>query len=234
MPRPIILGILVSSACTAPSSSDPPGVSTGAFRIDEIVRTTAAELRVQVHKQQVPLGEMPMADLLAGLPMTGLADVAIDVVVPIADGARAYRRASGSIAIACPDGCTLGDDAATVNPAGGMQLPFGHLTFDKLELQASIDKGRLAVTRWHAESPDLALQIALRVELATPLEDSTLHGCVRFKASPTLGDRDPRTAAVIATTGAALGADGLSSIQVAGTLGAHRLLGKVCGEPLAK
>jgi hypothetical protein len=72
------------------------------------------------------------------------------------------------------------------------------------------------------------LELRLDVGLAADLESSTVDGCLRFKANPSLEQRDPRTAAVIATSGAPLGKDGVYSIKIEGTVGQRKLLGQAC------
>jgi type II secretion system protein N len=210
---------------------DPPPAEKGAFKLEDVVQTTDDAIRVQVNRREVPLREMPMASLLAGLPMTGLADVAIDLTVPSADGKHDYRRASGSIAVGCPTGCTLGDDAARLQPLGtwgDRGVPFGHVTFDKVDLRAEVQQGHLKVTRWQLESKDLTLDLRMDIGLAPELADSTLDGCLRFKASPSLEQRDPKTAAIIGVTGAPRGNDGVYSIKIQGRIGQRQLLGQAC------
>src|SRR5690606_2536386 len=128
-------------------------------------------VRVQVKRREVPLREMPMAAVLAGLPMSGLADVDIELEVPGAGGKHDYRLASGWIAFACPAGCTLGDGAAKLQPPGrsgagasaDTGLPFGHVTFDKVDVRAEVQQGRLKVTRWQLASKDLTLDLRLDI-----------------------------------------------------------------------
>jgi type II secretion system protein N len=211
-------------------SKEPPPVEKGAFKIEDVVQTSDDELRVQVARREVPLQEMPVASVLAGLPMTGLADIAIDLTVPGAGGKYDYRKASGTIALGCPTGCTIGDDVTKLVtsslPNDG--ISFGHVTFDKVDLRMQIDQGHVKVTRWQLESKDLTLDVKLDIDLATELADSALDGCVRFKASPSLEQRDPKTAASINTTGAPRGPDGFFSIKVGGHVGQRRLIGQAC------
>ena len=107
-------------------------------------------------------------------------------------------------------------------------ISFGHVTFDKVDLRAKIDQGHVKVTRWLLESKDLMLDVKLDIDLASELADSAVDGCLRFKASPSLEQRDPRTAAVINTTGALRGPDGFFSIKVGGHVGQKQLLGQAC------
>jgi type II secretion system protein N len=221
----LVLGCLIAGCSAAP-----PRAEKGAFKVADVVQTTDDAIRVQVNHREVPLQEMPMAALLAGLPMAGLADVAIDLEVPGAGGKHDYRRTAGSIAVVCPAGCTLGDDAARLqspSPRGG-SLPFGHITFDKMDIRAEAQQGHLKVTRWQVASKDVTLDLELDIHFAAELADSTIDGCLRFKPSPSLEQRDPRTAAVIATTGAPRGPDGSYTIKIAGSVGQRKLLGAAC------
>ncbi len=222
-----MLGLVVLIyGCT----KQPPPVEKGAFKIEDVVQTSDDELRVQVARREVPLHDMPVASVLAGLPMTGLADIAIDLTVPSAGGKHDYRNASGTIAFACPTGCTVGDDVSklVISSLSNDGIAFGHVTFDKVDVRMQIDRGHVKVTRWQLESKDLTLAVTLDIGLAAELADSLLDGCVRFKASPSLEQRDPRTATIINTTGALRGPDGLFSIKVGGRVGQRKLLGQVC------
>jgi type II secretion system protein N len=210
--------------------SQPPRVEKGAFKFEDVVQTSDDGLRVQVARSEVPLHEMPVASVLAGLPMTGLADIAIDLTVPGAGGKHDYQKASGTIAFRCPTGCTIGDDVAKLVTSrlsnGG--IPFGHLTFDNVDVRMQIDHGHVKVTRWQLESKDLTLAVKLDIDLASELADSRLDGCVRFKPSPSLEQRDPTTTEVINTTGAPRGPDGFFSIRVGGSVGQRRLMAQAC------
>ena len=204
-------------------------VEKGAFKIEDVVQTTKDELRVKVARREVPLQAMPVASVL-GLPVTGLADIAIDLKVPSAGGKRDYRKAAGTIAFACPTGCTIGDDVAKLvtSHVPSQGIPFGHVTFDKVDVRMQIDNGHVKITRWQLESKDLTLALKLDIDLATELADSLLDGCVRFKASESLEQRDPTTAAVINTSGAVRGPDGFFSIKVDGNVGQRRFLNLTC------
>jgi len=84
-----VSGFLIAGCSTAPPRTD-----KGAFKVEDVVQTTDDAIRVQVNHREVPLQEMPMASLLAGLPMAGLADVVIDLTVP-GEGGRFRIVVSG-------------------------------------------------------------------------------------------------------------------------------------------
>lgn len=220
-----ILGlVVVVSGC----GTSAPAVEKGAFRFEDVVHDGEEALRVQVDRREIPLEDMPVASVLAGLPMTGLADLAIDLTVPKSAGKYDYRHATGSVAAACPTGCTLGDDTSPIVLADRTNLSFGHVTFDRLDVKVAVADGHLRITTWKLVSKDLSLDLRLDVTFAPELDASTLEGCVRFVAGPGLAKRDPKTAAVLLTTGAPVGPDGVSSITIGGTVGHRRMLGQVC------
>lgn len=219
------LGLLICGCSNGPSP-----VEKGAFKVEDVVQTSDDGLRVQVARHEVPLREMPVASVLAGLPMTGLADIAIDLTVPGAGGKHDYPKASGSIAFGCPTGCTVGDDVSkiVISSLANDGVSFGHVTFDKVDVRVEVKQGHVKVTRWQLESKDLTLDVKLDIDLAAELANSTLDGCLRFKASPSLEQRDPKTAAAINVTGAPRSPDGFFSIKVTGTVGQRKLLGQAC------
>jgi type II secretion system protein N len=249
MRTPMLVLSLAITACSSDRAVEPPASRSEAiapvrqqvaerpiaprrskaFTVEDMVRDTDDALHVAVQRRAVPLAELPVASLLAGLPMAGLADVSIDVTVPKASGHRDYRNASGSIALGCPGGCTLGDGIAKLRLPGTTDgIPFAQIAFDKVDVRAEIKDGRVEITRWAIESKDLTLDLTLNIKLAAELDDSTLDGCMRFTASPGLAKRDPITAALLATTGAPQGPDGVHSIKIAGRIGKRKLLGQIC------
>lgn len=200
---------------------------------------TADVARIRYDGRGVPVADIPAVGMALGLPVSGTADVAIDVSIPISNGARDYRRARGTLDIRCTK-CQLGDDVAKLRPAThakhssdfvGDGIYFGHLTFERLEARLQIGDGRVALARWVADSPDVTIELALEIELASAYEGSALRGCLRFKDKPTLRERDPKMAALLGISGAPLGPDGLFHIELAGTLGEVKRLGRACSGP---
>ena len=84
------------------------------------------------------------------------------------------------------------------------------------------------MTQFDVVSGELEMHGRLRIGLADELDASSVDGCVWFKETEALVARDPKTAAVIQTTGAARNRDGFFSIKLAGKLGAVRRLAQDC------
>ncbi len=221
--------LLVSLLAGCSSRAADPPVETGAFRFEDVVSMNEDDATVvRVHHREVPLEKLPLAPFLAGLPMSGNANIDIELVIPAQS-----RQAKGTFAITCPTGCAIGDGVAKLMVPRTEGLRFGRITFDELAIAGVVDDGRVALTQWHAVSKDVSVDLQLAIELANDFDDSTLDGCVRFKADPALHRRDPATAAVIATTGANADAAGMFNIAIEGTAGTPKRLAKLCGEAVA-
>lgn len=218
-----LLAVTFVAACG--SSAEP---QTGAFDPDDAVKATDAEARISVHRREVPLAEMSMGRWLLGIPMRGMAEVDIELTAPIEKGDILHSRSRGTITMGCATGCTLGDDTAKIAIEPDMQLPFGHLDFEKLELAMVVEDGHAKVTSWTLASPDVRVTLDLDIALADDFSQSTIDGCVRFAPTKSLLERDPKTHAVLSTTGANRVGDTFS-IKVAGTVGATKRLAQSCG-----
>ncbi len=223
----VLLVISVLVGCS-PRSIMEEG-ETGAFRPEDSVHDTEDAIRVEVHRREVPLQQMPIvAEVMSGLPMSGLANITVDVTVPKVDGKARYRQATGSFAFACPTGCTLGNDRAKLVLRDLGEIDVGHVTFDRIDARAELADGHVKLTRWELVSKDLVFNASLRIELADVLADSTLDGCMWFKPAPGLLERDPKTHALISTTGATADADGFFQIKIGGRIGARKYLAQQC------
>ncbi len=223
-----ILAISILAACSQ-RSLPPEEVETGAFDPATTVHETDEAIRVEIHRREVPLQQMPIvAEVMSGLPMSGLADITVDLSVPKADGKARYRQATGSVAFACSAGCTLGNDRTKLSVRGAGEVDFGHIKLDSVDARAELRDGHVDLTRWALASKDLTFDATLRIELADVLADSTLDGCMWFKPDPGLLVRDPKTHALISTTGASPDADGLFQIKISGRIGARKYLAQQC------
>jgi hypothetical protein len=165
------------------------------------------------------VAELPFARMLG---LTGIGSVDGELRVPIVDGRLDYRGTLGMVQMSCRD-CVV--DVAS--PLGDVRV--GPLAIDRVDARVVAAHGVLSMPAWELRSRDLRLEVALDVQLAASLDDSTLSGCVRFAVRDALFARDPKLAAVLETTGAALDADGMFNIRLAGTLGRPRRLAEVCG-----
>jgi type II secretion system protein N len=207
-------------------------------KLHDLSADTAESLHLRYGGTQVPLGELAMVGVAIGLPVSGTADVAVDVKVPKVSGRLEYGQAKGTISVGCTK-CQIGDDktklrfgAKNARTASflGDGIDFSHLAIDSLDAKLSIESGKLQLTSWKLASPDLELEVALSMTLATPFEASAMDGCIRFKPSKELDKRDPKMASLLMLTGANQGSDGMYHIKLEGSVGNVRRLAKECGK----
>ncbi len=224
--RTLLFVFAVSSSAACGNHDD---VKTGPFDPADAVHETADAVRVAVHRQKVPLEAMPIVkQTLAGVPMSGLADVDVDLEIPKVGGARQYAETTGSVHVSCPTGCALGDpEMKTTLPKLG-DIALAAIAFDRFDAKVSVEHGKVSVTNWELGSRDLEMKLRLQIDLADQLDASKLDGCLRFKPSRDLEARDPKAYSILAMTGASRADDGFFQIAVGGRLGHVRLLAKAC------
>lgn len=198
-------------------------------------KTDAA--RIHYLGTAVPLRDIPIVGESLGLPVSGTTDVLIDITIPIRSGERDYRHATGTIEVRCT-ACTIGDDVAKLKVQTQSKQPvwlldegvlFGHLTFDKLEARFEIEHGRVGLVHWVAESPDVVVKLELSIDLAQAFERSTLDGCVRYRPTAALRQRDPKMSALIELIGGARGEDGFDHVRITGDVTNRKSLPSTCG-----
>ena len=224
-----------TSSTSPPPSPEPAAKPVAAGKLHDASKDEADGLTMRYTGKGVSLAELPMVADKIGLPVSGTADFSIDIVVPKVKGALDYSKATGRIELACRK-CQIGDDVAklqlTKNDRAKQFAPegmaFGHVAIDRFEAKLDIIGGKLELTSWQVDSPDLEMQSALAVTFASTLDASALTGCMRYKPTEALHKRDPRTHDVLMLTGAQRGADGFFQIALAGTLGTTKKLAHDC------
>ena len=227
--RPVIAIPLAIALLGCSQRSTPEEVETGAFNPDDVVHRTDTMVKVDVHRKDVPLKDMPIiAETLGGLPMTGLADVTIDLTVPKADGVTKYKEINGSIAASCPAGCSLGNGKGQVALPGLGNVDFGNVDLGAIDIRAVIKNGHLTMNQFDIVSGDFEMHARLRLDFAESLEASTVDGCLWFKPKDALMKREPKTYAVLSTTGANVDSEGFYSIKVGGSVGGIKRLAQDC------
>jgi hypothetical protein len=167
------------------------------------------------------LDDLPVKEWTAGLPVSG--DGRLLVWLAGAD----WPSTVGFVRFRC-DGCTLGDDETKMKLAMFEDgIDFGHITFDTVRADIDFADGKFELTtNWR--SPDFELDATVDGTLAPRAEDIAFEGCIVFRALPPLLARDPKTHAIVSTTGAPIGADGRYMIRISGAVRNMRRLGQVC------
>ncbi len=227
--RPVISIPLAVALLGCNQRATPEEVEVGAFNPADVVHRSADRIRIDVHRKDVPLGEMPIiAETLGGLPMTGLADLTIDLTIPKVEDAVKAKQITGTIAASCPAGCGLGNGTSALAMPGLGSVPFGRLDLGAIEIRAVIKGGRLTMDQFDLASDDVELHARLGVDFADEVDASTIDGCVWWKPKEALLRREPKTHALLSTTGATADGEGFFSIKVGGTLGQIKRMAQDC------
>ena len=215
------------------------GNLSGSIAIEKFGRGT---ITASIDGDSLPSDAMPMRALL-GLPMSGKLELDVDARLPVETsklGKRAinWQKASASLSLACPSGCTFGDGKTKLKPLVkntrnqamvGDGIDFGQVRMDTLVAKVTMKKGRLNVDRFDTTSKDGILKIDYSMTLDKEFGNSMVAGCLRFKGSDELLRREPKTHAALSTTGAELRSDGLFHIRLTGEFDHMRRLNQECG-----
>jgi hypothetical protein len=225
MARLWLVGLAACKSASAPAEKTAAPVAPvedHELHID--IATGVDGLHVKVIGHAAQLDHAPIADLI-GMPASGTADIAIDVVVPVEHGARDFHGAKGSIDLRCLAQCALGEDA-TPTRVGSQQfgIDIGKVAIDDFELHASIADGKLEIAKWAVHVAGIELAIAGRIELAHALDDSVVNGCARFRPVKV----DEKVRAMAAVSGAPIAGDGFYNIRLSGHLRDMHRLAQVC------
>ncbi len=172
------------------------------------------------------LDELNVQRFTLGLPVRGDGKLVVSAsLIAPAD----WSTVRGHAMFSCDD-CTLGDDRTPLRDflwAGPEGIPFGHVTFDSVYGRADFADGRLNVrSEWR--SPDLEVEGKVDGTLAKQEDDIELIGCVKFRPTQALLERDPKLYALFGTTGAEMDEQGWFDISIQGRLADARRLARPC------
>src|SRR5258705_4741786 len=235
--RRVLVAIVSLTACGNGSSTSRAELAPAPplARLEGGVDETASMMHIHYAGRRVPLADLPIAARLSGIPMSGDADIAIDLTVPKEAGRTNFTGATGEIDVSCPRGCRIGDDVAkirfddpNVRAFAGDAIDFGHLLLDGARVSIAVADGTAKVTRWDVDSKDITLKASGTIELARDFMDSTIEACIAFAGTDTLLHAQPKTYALLAVTGAMVGSEGLYHIRVTGRLADAKRLPQDC------
>lgn len=209
------------------------GCSKGALPEDHQIHRTDSADHTVIRGKAVDLSKVSLEAALM-LPVSGTADIDIDVKAPAKAGVRDYSHATGHVILHCA-GCRLGDDKATLQlPSGrasvlsAAPLYVGHIDFDRVDIEVAIEDGKARVKAFSVASKDVEISVAGDATLEKALADMRVDLCVRFKPTDELMKRDPKTHALVSTTGAAVAADGFFHIKLTDRVRSLRKLAMIC------
>ncbi len=211
----------------------------GSIKIASFGRGT---ITASVEGNSLPGDALPMRSLL-GLPLTGKLQFSVDTTLPVEKSKLGktsinWQKATGSLSLTCPKGCTFGDGTTKLKPLlkntrnqvmVGEGIDFGKVTMDTLVAKATMKKGKLTLDKFDTTSKDGTLKIDYTMTLEKEFGESMVAGCLRFKGSDDLLRREPKTHAAISTTGAELRSDGLFHIRLTDRFKDMKRLNQECG-----
>lgn len=200
---------------------------------------------IDITGDDVPSALLPMRDLV-GVPTSGKIDFGFALSLPsekLKNGKIGpnWQKAEGAISLACPAGCVLGDGKSKLKlkAQNARQqafaedgIDFGTINVASLAAKVDIKGGHLALSKFDFQSPDVELAVEYDLTLQPVLDDSLVAGCLRFKGTEVLAEREPKTHAALTTTGANIGPDGLFHIRLDGKFGKMGRKAQTCGPAL--
>jgi hypothetical protein len=154
------------------------------------------------------------------------------------------KEAEGKIVVSCPS-CTIGDGIAKIKPRPrpGARAAFAGegLTVPTLDLgdfggQIDIARGKGVIKRFSGVSRDGELVLVGEMQFGRRLTETTFPGCVRFKVSDELKQREREFGNIQMVMGTPIDAEGYSNLRTKGKIGELRYLPAAScengGEPL--
>lgn len=174
--------------------------------IEGSVELGSSGFEADLATEMLPLANLPGVTEAVGLPMFGGLNAKIRLDVPIEqdDGRSTWKwtEADGRVELTCV-GCTVGDGVAKLKmkPQGRRRSRRAEifasegLTVPRLQLGAAaavvdIEDGVGEIESFTATSNDGFLQIEGEIEFAEPFTSSTFPGCMTFKLSDELKERE--------------------------------------------
>ncbi len=193
------------------------------------------------HSDGLPGASLPLKEVVT-LPVVGKVALDLKFESPLVRNTVDWTKVAAHLQLECPAGCTVGDGKTKLRPQVKRQnqaefvkdgIEFNKVNIDKLLARFEIKKGVAKVAKFEAISKDGELKVDFEAKLEKVLNESQVTGCLRFKPSQELEQRDYRTALQLKTTGAPLGPDDLFHIKLQGPLREVKRLGVVCGDGAA-
>lgn len=190
------------------------------------------------HSDGLPGASLPLKDVVS-LPVIGKVALDLKFESPLVRNTVDWTKVAAHLQLECPAGCTVGDGKTKLRPQVKRQnqaefvkdgIEFNKVNIDKLLARFEIKKGVAKVAKFEALSKDGELKVDFEAKLEKVLNESQVTGCLRFKPSKELEQRDYRTALQLKTTGAPLGPDDLFHIKLQGPMREVKRLGVVCGD----
>lgn len=208
-------------------------IATGTGRIRGTMTQQKQDATYAFSLTKVPLTMIPGISDAVGLPMAGNADGKVKLKLSRGD----WSKANGVFELACNVGCTVGNGEAKIYPKGkrpgdevwtkdGVAVP--QLRIARFKLAIDIVKGEAKKRTFELTSTDGEVELDVNIRLAKVLTESQLTGCLKYKCSKELYDREPKFRSTCDFGSPILDDKGLHTIKLVGKLSNVRRLGALC------
>jgi type II secretion system protein N len=208
-------------------------ISTGNGRIAGTVTQQKAETAIDFRLTRVPMATIPGISDAVGLPMNGNADGKVRLKIAKGD----WSKATGLFELACNVGCTVGDGITKIYPKTKRPgdeawakdgVPVPPVKIQSFKLAIDLAKGEAKRRTFELKSTDGEADIDFDIKLAKSILDSTITGCIKYKCSKELYERE-RSFRVQCDFGSPVVDDaGFHHIKLMGKLTNVRRIGALC------
>jgi type II secretion system protein N len=200
----------------------------GGGTIEGSVEASKSEVKVSFNTAALPLATLPGVREAVGLPMAGGLHADIDMILP----QGRWDRAEGKISLGCP-GCTIGDGETKIKPRAppggrmnmqmaafaGDGLTVPRLNLGNLSASIKIANGRGVVEDFKASSADGELDLQAVLRFGRQLKEASFEsGCMKFKLTEALKQREPSFGNLPEFMRMSPQADGYSNVRLQGKL----------------
>ena len=208
-------------------------IATGNGHIRGSVTQAKQEVTYAFDLSKVPLTMIPGVSDAVGLPMSGNADGRVRLKLLRGD----WSKANGSFLLECKSGCTVGDGVAKIYPKGrrpgdevwtkdGIAVPA--LRIARFKLAIDVVKGEAKKKTFELGSLDGEADVDIDIKLARNLSESTVTGCLKYKCSKELYDREPKLRSQCDFGSPVIDEKGMHHVKLLGKLSNVRRIGAMC------
>jgi type II secretion system protein N len=190
------------------------GTVDGSFRMSKKDGWSAG-----IDARSLLVAQLPYVGNALSIPLRGALSLKGTLAVPKGK----WSKAEGDIEIGCED-CTLGDGKKKLKipPMLKDGLPIPRIRLGKFGGKISIREGQATFENFGAQSADLDLKLAGRINLNKRLPYSNIVSYLTFRLSDTLKKRDPNLESIEMLMQSAKRGDGFVGISLTGLISRPR------------
>jgi type II secretion system protein N len=209
--EPLVLDEVVARARLLSFLTGGMGVSAwlpiGQGELDVTLAKCSEETLVRAKANAVELGMVPGFAALTGLPLSGQLDLDADVTLDQKDAAESSGRVKLS-----GTNLELGEGGKVAN------FPIPALRLGNLDWEMDIDNGKIELPQQQMRGGDVDLDVEGTIDLATPIERTTLNVNVSFRPTPEYLEENGLIKALLNNINRAKGSDGFYTYAITGSV----------------